>query len=70
VARRIDRDPFAVVASTRSGHSGPLVSAGVPELHLEPLDRSEARDVLDKCAPDLNTADREQILAAASAMAP
>ncbi|MER6417982.1 AAA family ATPase [Streptomyces sp. NPDC001137] len=62
IARRVGRDPLAVVGTVRAGHTGPFLDAGVPELTVTALDDTAARRLLDAGADDLPPAVRQQIL--------
>jgi DNA-binding CsgD family transcriptional regulator len=62
VARRVSSDPIVMVAVIRDGHTGPLVAAGLRELHLGGLDDHASHEVLNVTAADLSAADRMRIL--------
>jgi DNA-binding CsgD family transcriptional regulator len=62
VARRIGSDPVVIAGAGRSGHDGPLTSAGLTELHVGELDDDSARSLLTVHAGDLGSADRDRIL--------
>ncbi|WP_405883243.1 LuxR family transcriptional regulator [Streptomyces sp. NBC_01136] len=61
IARRCDAEPIAVVIAVDEDHQGALVSAGLPEVILDPLDDDAAHHVLAACAADLGTAAHERI---------
>jgi DNA-binding CsgD family transcriptional regulator len=62
VARRVGSDPIVIVGGIRTGHIGPMTAMGLPELNLDGLDDSAARQLLDVTAVGLSTADRIRIL--------
>ena len=62
VARRIGSDPVVFIGSIRTGHPGPFLAAGLPELDIPGLDGASARALLARSADDLGYADRERIL--------
>jgi DNA-binding CsgD family transcriptional regulator len=62
VARRVERDPIVVIGTWRTGHVGPLASAGLRELAVSRLDGSASRDLLAAHAPTLGSADLSLIL--------
>ena len=68
VARRLDSDPAVLVATCRDGEGSdnPLVTAGLPELHLDPLDPLNAAALLDVHAADLPADLRQRLLAEAA----
>jgi DNA-binding CsgD family transcriptional regulator/tetratricopeptide (TPR) repeat protein len=62
VARRVEWDPIAVLASVRAGHDSPLVAASLPGLRLRGLADRPAQDLLDAHFPGLAPAVRERLL--------
>jgi DNA-binding CsgD family transcriptional regulator len=62
VARRVDGDPIVFIGAVRTGHPGPFVAAGLPELQVRGLDVRSAGDLLAKVAGDLGHGTRDQIL--------
>jgi DNA-binding CsgD family transcriptional regulator len=62
IARRLERDPIALIAAVRSGHDGPIRAAGLPELTVTGLDDTAARTLLGRHAADLDAADRHRIV--------
>ena len=62
VARRLEHEPIVLLAATREGFDSPLEHAGLPPLHLEPLDPDAAGALLDSTAPDAAPALRQQVL--------
>ena len=66
VARRLAGEPIVVVFAARDESGGPIRSAGLPELLLEPLDDESADALLLACAPELAVDVRRRVLAEAS----
>ena len=66
VARRLEDEPLVLMAAIRDGFESPLGSAGLQELHLEPLDPGASAALLDGAAPDLSATARLQVLAEAT----
>ncbi|WP_405497553.1 AAA family ATPase [Nocardia sp. NBC_00511] len=62
VARRVGRDPIAVLGAFRPGHDGPFATAGFPELIVRGLGEDAARQVLAANAADLGSTAQEEIL--------
>ena len=62
VARRVGGDPIVVIGAVRTGHPGPFVDAGLPELPVRGLDARSADELLAKVAGSLGPGTREQIL--------
>jgi DNA-binding CsgD family transcriptional regulator len=62
LARRLAADPVVMVAVIRTGHSSPLLLAGLEALTLKGLGDSSAREVLALVAGDLGDGERERIL--------
>ncbi|WP_225100310.1 LuxR family transcriptional regulator [Streptomyces sp. CoH27] len=62
LARRIDSEPIAMLATTRDGYPLPLLEAGLPELRLGGLTEEPAGRLLDAVAPGLPPATRRAIL--------
>ncbi|WP_157574177.1 AAA family ATPase, partial [Nocardia jejuensis] len=65
VARRIDSEPVALLASVRDGVSSPLQEAGLTVMRLGPLLEDEASALLDRAAPELPAHIRRRVLAEA-----
>jgi len=65
LVRRIMDDPVVVIGAVRTGHSTPLLTAGVPELEVTGLDDARARGLLAANAADLSPADRDKVLRSA-----
>ncbi|MFD8719113.1 ATP-binding protein [Streptomyces sp. NPDC059629] len=65
LARRIDSEPIAMLATTRDGYPLPLLEAGLPELRLSGLAEEPAGQLLDVVAPGLPVGARRAILDAA-----
>jgi hypothetical protein len=53
--------PVVVVAATRTGHPGPFLSAGFPQLTVGGVDREAAARILSVHAPGLSPAERRRI---------
>ncbi|WP_433294265.1 AAA family ATPase [Actinoplanes sp. CA-030573] len=66
VARRVDRDPIAIIATIRSGHVSPLLRTDVPITTLAGLADDAARELLTVHASDLDPSARSAILREAS----
>lgn len=62
VARRLGRDPIALVATVRAGHDGPLLHTDVDTLALSGLDDTAARAVLRDRAGELDAVGQSAIL--------
>jgi DNA-binding SARP family transcriptional activator/DNA-binding CsgD family transcriptional regulator len=62
VARRTHDHAMLVVGAARPGSIEQHTAAGLPELHLEPLARSAAADLLDTGTPGLAPSTRARIL--------
>ncbi|MFF2557489.1 AAA family ATPase [Nocardia sp. NPDC058058] len=62
VARRIDSEPVAVLATSRDAGVSPLREAGLTVMRLGPLPADEANTLLDTIAPDLPAALRHRVL--------
>ncbi|MEU2038509.1 AAA family ATPase [Nocardia niwae] len=65
IARRIDSEPIALIASLREGIGTPLADAGLSLMQLEPLSGDDAAALLDLAAPDLPAPVRHRVLAEA-----
>ena len=63
IARRLEPTPVVLVAAARTGYETPLISAGLDELDLHPLEPVAARALLDASTRPLASAEREQVLA-------
>ncbi|GAA3837737.1 ATP-binding protein [Amycolatopsis tucumanensis] len=66
VARRIDAEPVALIATLRDGDRSPLQDAGLTPMPVERLSDEDAVGLLDSVAPDLDPPAREQVLAHAA----
>ena len=62
VARRLDFEPVVLLAAIRDGFRAAFDDAGLPALHLGPLDEAASAALLDARAPDLPAAVRERVL--------
>jgi DNA-binding CsgD family transcriptional regulator len=62
VARRLGTDPVSLLMAIREGHDDPLADAGIPELHLDGLDRDASIELLDTLAPGLPPSVRERLV--------
>ena len=62
LARRIAAHPIVLIGAVRTGHTGPLVTAGLPERLVGPLDENASRELLRMHAGDLPTHRRNHIL--------
>ena len=62
IARRVDREPIALVATIRTGHEGPLSEAGLPTTTLAGLPDEAARAVLERHATGIDAAGQSRIL--------
>jgi DNA-binding CsgD family transcriptional regulator/tetratricopeptide (TPR) repeat protein len=62
LGRRVNQDPVVIVAAMRTGHPGPFVTVGLPQLDVAGLDDSSAREVLAAHAAGLSAADQERVL--------
>jgi AAA ATPase domain len=62
LARRIHDDPVIIVGGVRASYATPFLPASGQVLTIGPLDEESSRALLRACAPDLDTAGREQIL--------
>ncbi|WP_194819951.1 AAA family ATPase [Nocardia sp. XZ_19_385] len=65
VARRIDGEPIALLATLREGGSSPLCDAGLTEMRLDGLSDEDATALIDSAAPDLPPSVRHRVLAEA-----
>ncbi|MBF6132099.1 AAA family ATPase [Nocardia otitidiscaviarum] len=63
VARRIDSEPVAMVATVRDGTSSPLRDAELTVMRLGPLPDDDAIALLDSIAPELTAQARIRVLA-------
>ncbi|WP_027940564.1 ATP-binding protein [Amycolatopsis taiwanensis] len=66
VARRIDSEPIALIATLRDGERSPLQDAGLSAMPVARLSDEDAADLLDSLAPGLSASAREQVLAEAA----
>ncbi|WP_435592612.1 AAA family ATPase [Nocardia sp. bgisy118] len=65
VARRIDPEPIALIATLRDGVDSPLADAGLSLMGPEPLSDDHAAALLDLIAPELPAQTRHRLLAEA-----
>ncbi|MRH92132.1 AAA family ATPase [Nocardia sp. SYP-A9097] len=65
IARRIDTEPIALIATVREGMDTPLADAELNPMRLEPLSEDDAAALLDHAAPDLPAVLRSRLLDAA-----
>jgi DNA-binding CsgD family transcriptional regulator/tetratricopeptide (TPR) repeat protein len=65
LARRIAMDRVVMVAAVRSGHDGPYVSAGLPQIEIPALDNEASARLLRESDGWLDARWRERILAEA-----
>jgi hypothetical protein len=61
IARRAGPYPMVIVGAMRTGHPGPFLAAGLPELVVHGVDESAADDILRLVAGVLKSADRLHI---------
>ncbi|MFJ8814769.1 ATP-binding protein [Amycolatopsis thermoflava] len=66
VARRIDSEPIALIATLRDDDRSTLQDAGLTPMPVERLSDEDAAGLLDSVAPDLARPAREQVLALAA----
>jgi DNA-binding CsgD family transcriptional regulator len=66
VARRLESDPVVMLIAARSEDDIPLVTAGLAEIALSPLDDAAARALLEARWPELAPAVRKQLIVAAA----
>ena len=66
IARRLESDAVVLISAMRDGFESPFLQARIPELRVEALSEIEASTLLDSCAPGLNPALRERLLAEAA----
>jgi DNA-binding CsgD family transcriptional regulator len=66
IARRLESEPVALVASVRVGYPTPLEEARLPVLELQRLSAAAAAELLDRDAPDLHPVLRARVLAEAA----
>ncbi|MGW4767366.1 ATP-binding protein [Nocardia sp. NPDC004278] len=64
LARRIDTEPVAVLATLRDGDT-PLYDAGLTAMRIGPLSDDDATALLDNTAPELSAPIRRRVLAEA-----
>ncbi|MEV0027704.1 AAA family ATPase [Nocardia sp. NPDC050793] len=65
LARRIDTEPIAVIATVRDGCRSPLGDAGLTVVRLGPLPDDDAMALLDNAAPELPAPIRLRVLSEA-----
>ncbi|WP_159846826.1 ATP-binding protein [Nocardia sp. CY41] len=65
IARRVDTEPIALIATLRDGIGSPLTDAGLSLLRLEPLSDDDAAALLGLTAPGLPAPVRRRLLAEA-----
>ncbi|MBF6468347.1 AAA family ATPase [Nocardia beijingensis] len=63
IARRVDTEPIALIATLRDGIGSPLTDAGLSLLRLEPLSDDDAAALLGLTAPGLPAPVRRRLLA-------
>ncbi|MGW4531271.1 ATP-binding protein [Nocardia sp. NPDC004340] len=63
VARRLDSEPVALLATRRDGAASPVSAAGLTVMRLGPLAGDDANALLDAIAPDLPAQVRRRVLA-------
>src|SRR5258708_7651667 len=63
IARRLENEPVALLASVRTGFATALGDASLPTLELDRLSPSAAAALLDRTAPDLHPVFRARVLA-------
>jgi DNA-binding CsgD family transcriptional regulator len=66
VARRLGREPIALLVGLHDGHESRLAHFGWPELRVGPLDVESSRALVDRTAPDLDPSLRQSVLEAAA----
>ncbi len=66
LARRLDGEPIALLATVRDGYSTSLEEEHLPTLRLERLGANEAAELLDRHAPGLHPIRRAGLLAEAA----
>jgi DNA-binding CsgD family transcriptional regulator len=66
IARRLENEPVALLASVRTGFATALGDASLPTLELDRLSPSAAAALLDRTAPDLHPVFRARVLAEAA----
>jgi DNA-binding CsgD family transcriptional regulator len=66
IARRIENDRILLLAAARDRAGAEVVSLGLEEIRLGPLDDEDALALLAACAPDLSERARELVLANSS----
>ncbi|CAM4462207.1 LuxR family transcriptional regulator [Nocardia ninae] len=62
VARRIEAEPIALIATVRDGIDTPLTGAELSPMPLEPLPEDDAARLLDHAAPELPAQIRHRLL--------
>jgi len=65
LARRASSEPLLVIAAARTGHPGPFLEAGFPELVLGGVDEESATRILSDHATRLTSPERERVKRAA-----
>ncbi|MGY1979198.1 AAA family ATPase [Nocardia gipuzkoensis] len=65
LARRIEGEPIAMIATVREGISSPVCAAGLTVMRLRPLSDNDATALLDSAAPALPVPVRRRVLAEA-----
>ncbi|MFD3425494.1 AAA family ATPase [Nocardia fluminea] len=63
LARRIEGEPIAMIATVREGISSPVCAAGLTLMRLRPLSDDDATALLDSAAPALPDPVRRRVLA-------
>jgi DNA-binding CsgD family transcriptional regulator len=62
VARRLQLEPVILLFAVREGFSSAIEELGLPEIHLDSLDESSSRALLELTAPDLPTELKARVL--------
>ncbi|MCT9934719.1 AAA family ATPase [Planotetraspora sp. A-T 1434] len=58
---RVDESPVLIIGAMRTGHSGPFLNAGFPQLTVEGVDDDAATAILSAHAPNLSAGERLRI---------
>ena len=66
IGRRLGFDPIVLLVAHRAGPASPLDGRHLPVLWLDGLGEASAAELLDGCAPALESSDRERILTLAA----
>ncbi len=65
IARRLEREPIALLAAVRTGSASPFADARLPALELQRLSVDDAGALLDRSAPGMHPVSRARVLAEA-----